>query len=1486
MKRLRAFILMICLIVPFFALGCEKDNKNQLATPTELNVNTGGLISFQRISDADYYVIEINDYSINVFTNSNNVELYSESGKSYLTYNASKNLILGEGYNIRIKACADGKKDSRYASTTYIHTIPMTKATNIKINGTNLTWDVVENASFYLVKVIRPADDIKYDDSESIASLDLPTYQFSTNKFDFESILSMAGEYKFYINSVSYNAKYTDSGFTSHIAYRNKVQLEVPQNSIIHKVSEYSSEKNQFVDNLHLVTVIDINSNAFTVHSGDFSKTIELNISSNIFTLNNNILDVNLNLLFKSVEVEGQYLNFDNVGQYAFTISSGYVTFNEQDKFYIDSNISDEIVYDNVKKLNAPTINLSYDNLNENYIVSWQAKESELDYVSGYALYVTTESGLVKYTYSNTILSKILTSDFIGVSVQVLGKGNYALSDISEQLSSKIIEIQTELNVQTFSQYISWNDVNADYYLIQVENEIFETTETIFDIMLLSTEPGSKLATITAIKQGYKPLSFEFELSYSKKLATPYIGYGQGFADSNGYVLTFTGVDNAFGYYVYLKGKDNSEAVMIQQLFTTTTIDLSKYIIKQGEYKDYKIQIQAVAYKYSGFLDSNLTDENLLTVSHTKTLDAPQFAKNENNQNNPILKKMSGTNVLYYLRFYGVSYAYKYEIMVNFNTINVMSNGTTDLYEIDITKYLTSANSYTIMLRALPNPEGSENVKASAYNIYDYTLTLQLDEVTNIRVAENEGIYTLSFDLQDNAAYYSVRIVKSKDSSYSEFLYTLGLNNPFDVVQSTDITAYLSQEGEYYIYITAIAAKNGYYGDSDESKEYATVNKLETLKLPTNLAFNNVSKDEYYIRFDGDSNADYYIIKATDPNEQSKEYSVYNATEFNINSIFTIEGSYKFSVKAMINPKSDNSIKYNSSSYCDEVYINYIYTQMHDFERHGIFMYGNSYDFLIRNIEQLEHVLWYHYLYDIDSTYKLSMYVYTEEYESVKDAIVTLASEATTRRIHNFANDEIWLSLVNSQASDGQLFSHLAKELLKQYPELSVLSNFTYSNTSNIFRLYYENSLDVDKVEAGENFTTFATDYANDYNYLDIYSRRNKNNLFAIDSYSSINVTTTEQLLMAVGYGKLPNFVGDSRIAQLVYANAKAILLSIINNSMTELEKVTAIFDWISYAANLNYSAGKVMSETIIVDGELSDYGNRIDYYLEGILLNLANIDAGSYDEEFYLGKISATSEAYAKVFILLCGIEGITAIKVNGTHTYTLYGDTINVNHSWNKVYLDVSSDNSGKDWYALDLTYSDNYFVPYNTTANFGMASHLYFLVSDSHLKNNLNLEESRAYMDTPICTSNYDYYANSAFGMTTSQILSIIGESGIGEATYFNYAKEYIINSSDYYQLYAKSATSGYNQLQAFVFNALLYAKYNQKNNSTTTSVFEMKFSFEALGSEYLPSNSSINTILATFNQYYLTTAERVQASAISFYDSTNKTTVYVFTLKPQN
>ena len=155
-----------------------------------------------------------------------------------------------------------------------------------------------------------------------------------------------------------------------------------------------------------------------------------------------------------------------------------------------------------------------------------------------------------------------------------------------------------------------------------------------------------------------------------------------------------------------------------------------------------------------------------------------------------------------------------------------------------------------------------------------------------------------------------------------------------------------------------------------------------------------------------------------------------------------------------------------------------------------------------------------------------------------------------------------------------------------------------------------------------------------------------------IDSVAeTVTVTTSNQLYLAVAYGKRPVPVAGS-VAEDIYERAKIVLRKINSDDFGDLEKITAIYDWLS--ANVTY-------DYAIVADDPADPNSYNSFYLEGV---------------FYDGV--AVCDGLSKAFVLMCGMEGISAYRICGTERYG------GVGHAWNAVLVE------GK-YYVVDTTWSN---------------------------------------------------------------------------------------------------------------------------------------------------------------------------------------------------
>ena len=161
--------------------------------------------------------------------------------------------------------------------------------------------------------------------------------------------------------------------------------------------------------------------------------------------------------------------------------------------------------------------------------------------------------------------------------------------------------------------------------------------------------------------------------------------------------------------------------------------------------------------------------------------------------------------------------------------------------------------------------------------------------------------------------------------------------------------------------------------------------------------------------------------------------------------------------------------------------------------------------------------------------------------------------------------------------------------------------------------------------------------------------------LFPIDvsSRESTEVYNSEELWWAVEHGYKPTFPIENSSAERIYEKAKAVLREIITTDMDDFDKALAIYEYLIRAVDYDYDS--YYDSTTVKPQE------NVCYYLEGV---------------FDYGR--AVCDGKSKAFVLLCGIEGISAVRDFG------YGIDSETGHAWNYVNIDGV-------WYAVDTTNGD---------------------------------------------------------------------------------------------------------------------------------------------------------------------------------------------------
>ena len=258
----------------------------------------------------------------------------------------------------------------------------------------------------------------------------------------------------------------------------------------------------------------------------------------------------------------------------------------------------------------------------------------------------------------------------------------------------------------------------------------------------------------------------------------------------------------------------------------------------------------------------------------------------------------------------------------------------------------------------------------------------------------------------------------------------------------------------------------------------------------------------------------------------------------------------------------------------------------------------------------------------------------------------------------------------------------------------------SYSISGNVLNLSYNSS---GAVKEPTTSTTETSERSDAYDFKNVDARYSsgtaRTSLPIDDNEISYDVTTSDALWRAVSFGYKPT-VGVGTTVETVYNRARAVAKEICTDSMSDVEKIMAICDWLALNVVYDYSAASASYETSVA----LTYDC---YYLEGVFRQKVVGGDVVWDG-------CAVCDGISKAFVLLCGLEDIKAVRVVGTGN--------GGSHAWNKVLVDADG-NGEAEWYAFDLTWasskSDGDKVEYYY--------HNYLFQSDEDMESSLHVERN---------------------------------------------------------------------------------------------------------------------------------------------------------------
>ena len=275
----------------------------------------------------------------------------------------------------------------------------------------------------------------------------------------------------------------------------------------------------------------------------------------------------------------------------------------------------------------------------------------------------------------------------------------------------------------------------------------------------------------------------------------------------------------------------------------------------------------------------------------------------------------------------------------------------------------------------------------------------------------------------------------------------------------------------------------------------------------------------------------------------------------------------------------------------------------------------------------------------------------------------------------------------------------LIKKLMND-SSVSAVYTVTPSFGNNILKLTISYNDFAINVTPGVNYIQYASG-----NTIEAKSSREDSfDNFAINNVMyQYEVSNSEQLFYVLERNVKP-ICKEGSSAELIYKEIKKVLVEIIDDNMTDLEKVRAIHDWL--VMNITYD-GQLLD--IIMNGQ--DARGYRSFNLEGVFIDK-----------------KAVCEGIAKAFACMANIEGIPCVYVEGYQTNNPDG----LGHAWNKVYV------NGK-WYIIDVT-SDGIVI----NDQFEVLSYKSFLIDEE----TMNKKYMPKYTQMINCSNSFNSYNTFKF------------------------------------------------------------------------------------------------------------------------------------------
>lgn len=239
--------------------------------------------------------------------------------------------------------------------------------------------------------------------------------------------------------------------------------------------------------------------------------------------------------------------------------------------------------------------------------------------------------------------------------------------------------------------------------------------------------------------------------------------------------------------------------------------------------------------------------------------------------------------------------------------------------------------------------------------------------------------------------------------------------------------------------------------------------------------------------------------------------------------------------------------------------------------------------------------------------------------------------------------------------------------------------------------------------------------------YLRYSAQSEKRTSLPIDNaQDSVKVSNSNELYRAVSFGYKPIFATDTegKALEKLYAEARNVLETYLSDDMSDYQKVAVIYDWIVNVVDYDYAVAELGG---------TDTSKYNAFYLEGVF-----------------NDHRAVCDGKSKAFALLCGMEGIRAVRVIGYANKDLKNmseaQQKACGHAWNKVLVDANGDGE-REWYVVDTTWGDLAVGKDGTDTVYEYLNYAYFLKTDADID-----DTHMAKTSSPTADTTFDVYKNT--------------------------------------------------------------------------------------------------------------------------------------------